>query len=129
MIDGRAAIVVADNVLFEGRADEMIGRKLLHDCDVRASLGPPTGIFDAHWGKANVLFFDRTPASATPWTETPWLDDLRSNKPLMPKTKPRSRASSASSWLVTKPRIATIASRVGPTRIHRADGGRIAMRG
>jgi type I restriction enzyme M protein len=29
--------------------------------------------------KANVLFFDRKPASETPWTQTLWIYDLRTN--------------------------------------------------
>ena len=67
-INGRAAIVVPDNVLFEGGAGETIRRRLLHDCDVHTLLRLPTGIFYAQGVKANVLFFDRKPASETPWT-------------------------------------------------------------
>ncbi len=61
-IDGRAAIVVPDNVLFEGGAGETIRRELLHECDVHTLLRLPTGIFYAQGVKANVLFFDRKPA-------------------------------------------------------------------
>ncbi len=42
---GRAAVVVPDNVLFEGGAGETIRRKLMHECDVRALLRLPTGLF------------------------------------------------------------------------------------
>ena len=63
-IHGRAAIVVPDNVLFEGGAGERIRRKLLHECDVHTLLRLPTGISYAQGVKANVLFFDRKPASA-----------------------------------------------------------------
>jgi type I restriction enzyme M protein len=52
-IDGRAAIVVPDNVLFEGGAGETIRRRLLHDCDVHTLLRLPTGIFYAQGVKAN----------------------------------------------------------------------------
>jgi type I restriction enzyme M protein len=78
-IDGRAAIVVPDNVLFEGGAGEIIRRKLLSDCDVHTLLRLPTGIFYAQGVKANVLFFDRKPAAETPWTRELWIYDLRTN--------------------------------------------------
>jgi type I restriction-modification system DNA methylase subunit len=54
---GRAAIVVPDNVLFEGGAGETVRRKLLHECDVHTLLRLPTGLFYAQGVKANVLFF------------------------------------------------------------------------
>src|SRR5262249_41360372 len=57
-MQGRAAVVVPDNVLFEGGAGEAIRRKLLHECDVHTLLRLPTGIFYAQGVKANVLFFD-----------------------------------------------------------------------
>jgi type I restriction enzyme M protein len=68
-IHGRAAVVVPDNVLFEGGAGETIRRKLLAECDVHTLLRLPTGIFYAQGVKANVLFFDRKPASPKPWTK------------------------------------------------------------
>ncbi len=68
-INGRAAVVVPDNVLFEGGAGETVRRKLLHECDVHTLLRLPTGIFYAQGVKANVLFFDRKPARETPWTQ------------------------------------------------------------
>ena len=64
-IHGRAAIVVPDNVLFEGGAGETVRRHLLDECDVHTLLRLPTGIFYAQGVKANVLFFDRKPASET----------------------------------------------------------------
>jgi type I restriction enzyme M protein len=76
---GRAAVVVPDNVLFEGGAGETIRRKLLHECDVHTLLRLPTGIFYAQGVKANVLFFDRKPGAAKPWTERLWIYDLRTN--------------------------------------------------
>ena len=60
---GRAAVVVPDNVLFEGGAGETVRRKLLHECDVHTLLRLPTGIFYAQGVKANILFFDRKPAA------------------------------------------------------------------
>jgi type I restriction enzyme M protein len=87
-INGRAAIVVPDNVLFEGGAGETIRRKLLHECDVHTLLRLPTGIFYAQGVKANVLFFDRKPASERPWTEKLWIYDFRTNKHFTLKEKP-----------------------------------------
>lgn len=78
-IDGRAAIVVPDNVLFEGGAGETVRRRLLHECDVHTLLRLPTGVFYAQGVKANVLFFDRKPASETPSTRALWVYDLRTN--------------------------------------------------
>ena len=66
--NGRAAIVVPDNVLFEGGSGETVRRKLLHECDVHALLRLPTGLFYAQGVKANVLFFDKKPASETPYS-------------------------------------------------------------
>jgi len=78
-INGKAAIVVPDNVLFEGGAGETVRKKLLHECDVHTLLRLPTGIFYAQGVKANVLFFDRKPASEKPWTDKLWIYDLRTN--------------------------------------------------
>ncbi len=87
-INGKAAIVVPDNVLFEGGAGETVRRKLLHECDVHTLLRLPTGIFYAQGVKANVLFFDRKPAREKPWTEKLWIYDLRTNKHFTLKTNP-----------------------------------------
>jgi type I restriction enzyme M protein len=78
-INGRAAVVVPDNVLFEGGAGEKIRRRLLHDCDVHTLLRLPTGIFYAQGVKANVIFFDRKEASEKPWTRELWVYDYRTN--------------------------------------------------
>jgi len=91
-INGRAAIVVPDNVLFEGGAGETVRRKLLHECDVHTLLRLPTGIFYAQGVKANVLFFDRKPASETPWTKILWIYDLRTNMHFTLKTNPLKRS-------------------------------------
>jgi len=90
-INGRAAIVVPDNVLFEGGAGETIRRKILHECDVHTLLRLPTGLFYAQGVKANVLFFDKKPASETPWTKKLWIYDLRTNKHFTLKTDPLKR--------------------------------------
>ena len=89
--NGRAAVVVPDNVLFEGGAGETIRRKLLHDCDVHTLLRLPTGLFYAQGVKANVLFFEKKPASETPWTKKLWIYDLRTNRHFTLKTDPLKR--------------------------------------
>ncbi|OJT24400.1 DNA methyltransferase [Archangium sp. Cb G35] len=89
--NGRAAVVVPDNVLFEGGAGETIRRRLLHDCDVHTLLRLPTGIFYAQGVKANVLFFERKPASEKPWTQKLWIYDLRTNQHFTLKTNPLER--------------------------------------
>ena len=90
-VNGRAAVVLPDNVLFEGGAGETIRRKLLHECDVHTLLRLPTGMFYAQGVKANVLFFDKKPASETPWTKKLWIYDLRTNKHFTLKTNPLKR--------------------------------------
>lgn len=91
-ITGRAAIVVPDNVLFEGGAGETVRRRLLRECDVHTLLRLPTGVFYSQGVKANVLFFDKRPASETPSTQALWIYDLRTNKHFTLKTSPLARA-------------------------------------
>jgi len=74
---GRAAVVVPDNVLFEGGAGEKIRRALLHQCDVHTLLRLPTGIWYSPGVKANVLFFDKKPVSKRPATKAVWVYNLR----------------------------------------------------
>ncbi len=90
--NGRAAVVVPDNVLFEGGAGETLRRRLLHECDVHTLLRLPTGIFYAQGVKANVLFFDRKPASERPWTRQLWIYDLRTNQNFTLKTRTLTRS-------------------------------------
>lgn len=87
-IQGRAAIVIPDNVLFEGGAGETIRKNLLSDFDVHTLLRLPTGIFYAQGVKANVLFFDKKPASEKAWTEKLWIYDLRTNMHFTLKKNP-----------------------------------------
>jgi len=87
-INGRVGIVVPDNVLFEGGAGEVVRRRLLDECDLHTILRLPTGIFYAQGVKANVLFFDRKPASEKPWTKEVWIYDLRTNMNFTLKTNP-----------------------------------------
>jgi len=78
-INGKAVIVLPDNVLFEGGAGEIIRKKLMETCDLHTILRLPTGIFYAQGVKANVLFFDKREASKTAHTSKIWIYDLRTN--------------------------------------------------
>jgi type I restriction enzyme M protein len=85
---GQAAIVVPDNVLFEGGAGETVRKKLLENTDLHTILRLPTGIFYANGVKANVLFFDNHAASKDPWTKEVWFYDYRTNVHHTQKKKP-----------------------------------------
>jgi len=76
---GIAAVVVPDNVLFEGGAGETVRKKLLETTDLHTILRLPTGIFYAQGVKANVIFFDNKPAAKDPWTKEIWVYDYRTN--------------------------------------------------
>jgi type I restriction enzyme M protein len=91
-INGRAAVVVPDNVLFEGGAGETVRRRLLQQCDVHTLLRLPTGVFYAQGVKANVLFVDKRPGREQPWTDKLWIYDLRTNMHFTLKTNPLTRA-------------------------------------
>ena len=78
-VTGKAAVVVPDNVLFEGGAGETVRKKLLWTCDLHTILRLPTGIFYKPGVKANVLFFDKRPASPERQTKTVWVYDFRTN--------------------------------------------------
>jgi type I restriction enzyme M protein len=77
--DGKAAVVVPDNVLFEGGAGETVRKRLLDTTDLHTILRLPTGIFYAQGVKANVIFFDNKPAAKTAWTKEVWIYDFRTN--------------------------------------------------
>ncbi|OKH86170.1 DNA methyltransferase [Mycobacterium sp. ST-F2] len=116
-INGRAAVVLPDNVLFEGGAGETLRRKLLADFDLHTMLRLPTGIFYAQGVKANVLFFDKKPASEHPWTSKLWVYDLRTNEHFTLKQNPLRRShldNFVESYLSGKPRD----ERVESTRWH-----------
>jgi len=91
-INGRAAVVLPDNVLFEGGAGETLRRRLLKEFDVHTLLRLPTGIFYAGGVKANVLFFDKRPAGDKPWTSKLWVYDFRTNQHFTMKQNPLTRA-------------------------------------
>ncbi|WP_245562746.1 class I SAM-dependent DNA methyltransferase [Nocardia araoensis] len=90
-MNGRAAVVLPDNVLFEGGAGETLRRKLLNDFDLHTILRLPTGIFYAQNVNANVLFFDKKPAAEEPWTSRLWVYDLRTNQHFTLKQNPLRR--------------------------------------
>lgn len=90
-INGRAAVVLPDNVLFEGGAGETLRRRLLSAFDFHTMLRLPTGIFYKPGVKANVLFFDKKPAAETAWTQKLWVYDLRTNKHFTLKQRPMRR--------------------------------------
>jgi type I restriction enzyme M protein len=85
---GKAAVVLPDNVLFEGGAGETIRRKLLENTTLHTILRLPTGIFYAQGVKANILFFDNKPASPDAWTKEVWFYDYRTNIHHTLKKKP-----------------------------------------
>lgn len=79
-IGGHAAVVVPDNVLFEGGAGEKVRKRLLNEFDLHTILRLPKGIFYAQGVKANVLFFDKyTPIENEYRTKNVWVYDLRTN--------------------------------------------------
>ncbi len=86
--NGRAAVVLPDNVLFEGGAGETIRKKLLEETNLHTILRLPTGIFYAQGVKANVLFFDKPQESIKSGTKEVWYYDYRTNINHTPKKNP-----------------------------------------
>lgn len=86
--DGRAAVVLPDNVLFEGGAGEIIRRKLLKETNLHTILRLPTGIFYAQGVKSNVLFFEKRKKSKEIGTKEVWFYDYRTNVHHTPKNNP-----------------------------------------
>ncbi len=76
---GSAAVIVPDNVLFEGGAAEIVRMQLLKTTNLHTILRLPTGIFSAESVKTHVLFFDNKPQAKTPWTQSIWFYDYRTN--------------------------------------------------
>lgn len=76
---GTAAVVVPDNVLFEGGAGETVRRKLLETTNLHTILRLPTGIFYKPGVKANVIFFENRPGSESVQTREVWIYDYRTN--------------------------------------------------
>ena len=89
--DGRAAVVLPDNVLFEAGAGEKIRRRLLERFDLHTMMRLPTGIFYSQGVKANVLFFDKKLPGGEPWTKQLWIYDFRTNQHFTLKQNPLKR--------------------------------------
>lgn len=87
-INGEAAVVLPDNILFEGGAGEEVRKQLMKTTELHTILRLPTGIFYAQGVKANVLFFNNKPASKDPWTKEIWFYDYRTNVHHTPKKSP-----------------------------------------
>jgi type I restriction enzyme M protein len=83
--DGRAAVVLPDNVLFEGGAGEVIRKKMLEETNLHTILRLPTGIFYAQGVKSNVLFFNKKKKSEQIGTKNIWFYDYRTNVHHTPK--------------------------------------------
>lgn len=92
IVKGSAAVVMPDNVLFEGGAGETLRKKLLKDFDFHTLLRLPTGIFYSQGVKANVLLFDTAPAGEKVATEALWVYDFRTNKNFTLRERPLKRA-------------------------------------
>ncbi len=91
-VDGQAAVVLPDNVLFEGGAGETVRRQLMQTTSLHTILRLPTGIFYANGVKANVLFFDNRPGRTEPWTKEVCFYDYRTNVHHTLKRMPMTRA-------------------------------------
>ena len=87
-INGEAAVVLPDNVLFEGGAGEEVRKQLMKTTELHTILRLPTGIFYAHGVKANVLFFKNKAASKEAHTKEVWFYDYRTNIHHTLKKKP-----------------------------------------
>ena len=85
---GTAAVVLPDNVLFEGGAGETVRRKLLENTNLHTVLRLPTGIFYAQGVKANVIFFEKKTASPNRQTKEVWIYDYRTGIHHTLKQKP-----------------------------------------
>lgn len=86
--NGRAAVVLPDNVLFEGGAGEIIRKRMLDELNLHTILRLPTGIFYAQGVKANVLFFEKGTNDKPLKTKEIWYYDYRTNIRHTPKKNP-----------------------------------------
>lgn len=86
--NGRAAVVLPDNVLFEGGAGETIRKRMLDELNLHTILRLPTGIFYAQGVKANVLFFEKGTEKKLSKTKEVWYYDYRTNVRHTPKKNP-----------------------------------------
>lgn len=87
-INGEAAVVLPDNVLFEGGAGEEVRKQLMKTTNLHTILRLPTGIFYAQGVKANVLFFTNKEGGKDAHTTDIWFYDYRTNIHHTLKKKP-----------------------------------------
>lgn len=91
---GRAAVVVPDNILFALGTAETVRRDMLNRFDVHTMLRLPTGTFPSASGvRASVIFFDQhpNPAGEYPQTSRIWVYDLRSGRRFDARDNPLSQ--------------------------------------
>ena len=86
-VNGRGVVLVPDGILFESQFTKL-RKNLLSDCDLHTVLRLHSGIWHKPGVKVNVLFFDKKPASSTPWTSKVWIYDFRTNLSFSPKKEP-----------------------------------------
>lgn len=84
---GRAAIVLPDNVLFEDNTGRRLRQEWMERCNIHTILRLPTGIFYAQGVKTNVIFFSRGSGDRGN-TQAVWVYDMRANAPSYGKTRP-----------------------------------------
>jgi type I restriction enzyme M protein len=84
--NGRAAIVLPDNVLFEDNTGRKLRQQLMEVCNLHTILRLPTGIFYAQGVKTNVLFLSRGKTDRAN-TQAVWVYDMRSNTNSFGKTR------------------------------------------
>jgi type I restriction enzyme M protein len=89
---GTAAVVLPDNVLFEGGAGEALRRRLLKDFNFHTLVRLPTGIFYKQGVKANVLFFEKVPGGERIATQELWVYDFRTNRNFTLRERPLQRS-------------------------------------
>jgi type I restriction enzyme M protein len=89
--EGRAAVVVPDNVLFEDNAGRRLRTWMMDLCNVHTLLRLPTGIFYAQGVKTNVLFMTRGQKDKSN-TKALWIYDMRANMDAFGKTRPLTKA-------------------------------------
>ncbi|APX16613.1 SAM-dependent methyltransferase [Phaeobacter inhibens] len=86
--NGRAAVVLPDNVLFEENVGREIRNWLMDRCHLHTILRLPVGIFYAQGVKTNVIFFTKIGEDATNSTREVWFYDMRAQMPSFNKTRP-----------------------------------------
>ena len=86
-INGRAAVVLPDNVLFEEGIAAKVRADLMVKCDLHTILKLPSGIFNSANVKTNVLFFNKVEPDRKSGTDAVWIYDMRAQMPNFGKTR------------------------------------------